>query len=79
MGEWGDRIEAMRREGILIPSSARREATSGFVGDHGRGSVEQEKGEGDRGGGVVGPTWLGQGPGKAWGRCGPSGWPTGPA
>uniref|UniRef100_M8CI12 FAE domain-containing protein n=1 Tax=Aegilops tauschii TaxID=37682 RepID=M8CI12_AEGTA len=51
---WGERIEATGREGILIPSSARREATSGFNGDHSRGSVEQEKGEDNRGVGRLG-------------------------
>ena len=56
--EWGVRIEATRREGILIPSSVRHEAMSGFDGDHGRGSVEQEKGEGDRGGGVGRLGWA---------------------
>ena len=55
---WGERIEAMGREGILIPSSARREATSGFDGDHSRGSVEQEKGEDDRGGEVGRQAWA---------------------
>ena len=64
-GEWiweeegeSERIEATQREGILIPSSARREATSGFDADHSRGSVEQEKGEDDRGGGVGRLGWA---------------------
>ena len=38
--EWEERIEATRREGILIPSSARRVVTSGFDGDRSRGLVE---------------------------------------
>ena len=55
---WGEMIEATGREGILIPSSARREAMSGFDNDHSRGSVEQEEGKDDMGGGVGRLGWA---------------------
>ena len=69
--KWGEEgIEATRREGILIPSSARRVATSGFDGDRLCGSVEQEKGEDDRGGGVGRLAWADGQLGRLaqWGR-----------
>ena len=55
MGEGEDRGSG---KGILIPSLARRVATSGFDGNRSRGSVEQEEGEDDRGGGVGRLAWA---------------------